>query len=330
MKKIPKKTGGNTRPQTPRLFDLVFKRLIRLSPGAIVRFINGLFGSSHPTHSAVDYPNTETVSGKLRHLLSDTVILIALRSTYHIEVQTKGDSQIAIRVFEYGLAQALRTQTTEDSIIHVKFPEARLIYLSPSKTTPDELTLRLEFPGGNYDYTVKTFKPLEWSVKDLEKKNMFILLPFYVLKLRAEARKAGTAEKRKALGRRMKALVGDIVDAIEDGVRAGSVTEADGQIMLEHMERLFRELYTGYTELKESNIMLQDRLLTYSEEVAIKVRRQTKREEAKRYRKLMEKIRRETELKMELKTAKKMKELKFSAKKIAAVSGLSLAEIAKL
>jgi hypothetical protein len=34
------------------------------------------------------------------------------------------------------------------------------------------------------------------------------------------------------------------------------------------MERLYRELFAQYTEFKEADVMLQDRILTYSEEAA--------------------------------------------------------------
>ncbi|GHV37155.1 hypothetical protein FACS1894187_13180 [Synergistales bacterium] len=40
--------------------------------------------------------------------------------------------------------------------------------------------------------------------------------------------------------------------------------------MLEHMERLYRELFAQYAEFKEGDVMLQDRILTYSEEAELK------------------------------------------------------------
>jgi hypothetical protein len=320
----PKKSSAGR--SIPDIFDLVFKRLIRLSPGAVIRFINGLFGASHPPDSSVDYPGTETVSRRLRHLLSDTVFVIDGAWTYHIEAQITGDTEIAIRVFEYGFAQALRTKTTSGNLITVKFPEARIIYLDPRGNTPDEVTLRLEFPGGGCDYKVKTFKLLEHSTEELEEKNMFLLLPFYVLKLRRETEKAKTPGRRKILAREMKDLLKTILDATERGMRAGSLSKTDGQMIMEYMERLYQEVYMGYIEFKESDMIVKGMLLTYSEEVALKTRRKTRREDAKRYREREKKVIERTVLK----TAKKMKELNLPADQIAAVSGLSLDEITKL
>jgi hypothetical protein len=78
----------------------------------------------------------------------------------------------------------------------------------------------------------------------------------------------------------------------------------------------------GYTEFKESDMIVKGMLLTYSEEVALK----TRREEAKRYKEREKKVIEETRLE----TARKMKDLNFSADQIAIVFGLSPDEIAKL
>ncbi|MDR1625393.1 MAG: hypothetical protein LBT33_02540, partial [Spirochaetia bacterium] len=316
----PKKTKG-PRP-TRDIFDLVFKRLIRLSPRAVTGFINGLFGTSHPPDGAVEYPNTESVSRGLRRLLSDTVIAIG-GSTYHVEVETSGDAEIAIRVFEYGFAQALRAKTASGSVISVRFPEARVIYLDPRGKAPGEVTLRLEFPGGSHDYKVKTFRLPEHGPGELEKRKMYLLLPFCVLGLRRALGKAKTPGQRKALAREMEALLGTLAGMAESGVRAGDLSGADGRAVLEYTERLYRELYMGYTEFKESDMIVKGMLLTYSEEVALKTRRKTRREDAKRYqeekKKVIEETERKTEQKAALKTARKMKGLNLPVDQIAIV-----------
>jgi uncharacterized membrane protein len=124
----------------------------------------------------------------------------------------------------------------------------------------------------------------------------------------------------------MEALLGTLAGMAESGVRAGDLSEADGRALLEYTERLYQELYMGYTEFKESDMIVKGMLLTYSEEVALK----TRREDAKRYKEREKKVIEETEQKDALKTARKMKELNIPVGQIAIVSGLSPGEIAKL
>ncbi|MDR1949984.1 MAG: hypothetical protein LBQ38_11380 [Spirochaetaceae bacterium] len=77
---------------------------------------------------------------------------------------------------------------------------------------------------------------------------MLLLLPFYLLKMRKALKAAKTRE-------------------------AGLLAGDDVRVVLELTERLYRELYGGYNELKEVDLMLQKELLTYSEEAAIKARK---------------------------------------------------------
>ncbi|GHV38109.1 hypothetical protein FACS1894187_16410 [Synergistales bacterium] len=270
---MTKELGKKQERDTAQIFDLILKQLIRLSSAAVIQFINGLFGTNHPLDSTVDYPNTETVSKKLRRLQSDTIIIIGGVYAYHIEAEIGDDENIVVRVFEYGLAEALRTKTlSEDgSKISIKFPSARIIYWETTKKTPDEVTLSLEFSEGEqYNYKVKSFKFLEHDIKELEERKLAILLPFYVLKLRKQTVSAKTSKRRAELAVEMKEIVDELVMMADRAEASGLVSEADKRIVLEHMERLYRELFAQYAEFKEGDVMLQDRILTYSEEAAKK------------------------------------------------------------
>lgn len=246
---------------------------MKLSSAAVIHFINGLFETNHPLESTVEYPNTETVSNKLRRLLSDMIVIIGGTHAYHIEAEIRNNENIVIRVFEYGFAEGLRTKTTSEDgrKISVKFPNARIIYWETTEEAPDEVTLSLEFPeGGNHEYKVKTFKFLSCGLEELEKRKLAILLPFYVLKLRKRASSARSARRLSELAAEMKAVMDELVAAAERAVEAGLLSEADGRAVLEYTEKLYRELYQDYEEFKEADAVLQDKILTYSEEAELK------------------------------------------------------------
>ncbi|MDR1621018.1 MAG: hypothetical protein LBS00_01445 [Synergistaceae bacterium] len=259
--------------ETVHIFDLILKQLIRLSSVAVIQFINGLFDANHPLDSTVEYPSTETVSKKLRKLMSDTIVIIGGIHTYHIEGEIGDDANIALKVFEYGFAEGLRTKSAGegDNVIEVCFPKARIIYWETTGKTPDEVTLRLRFPDGkHHDYNVRTFKFLDHDISELEKQKMAILLPFYVLKLRKRVISAKTSKRRAELAREMKSLFNELVTAVDRSAEAGLMSEPDKRIVLEHMDRLYKELYSPYREFREADTMLQERILTYSEEAAEK------------------------------------------------------------
>jgi len=68
----------------------------------------------------------------------------------------------------------------------------------------------------------------------------------------------------------MKAMLNDIISAAERSVKSGLLNETDGRAIVEYTEKLYRELYQGYDELKEADVMLKDKILTYSEEAELK------------------------------------------------------------
>jgi hypothetical protein len=321
--------------ETPHIFDLIFKQLMHLSNAAVINFINGLFGTEHPLDSKVEYPNTEYVSKKLRRIVSDIVVVIGGVHVFHIEAEIGDDENIVIRVFEYGFMEGLRAKTVskDGSVISMKFPSARIIYWETTKKTPDEVTLSLEFTdGGKFDYKVKTFKFLDHGVDELEHGKLAILLPFYVLKLRKQAVRARSSKRRAELAVEMKPILDKLVAAVDRAERTGSMNEADKRIVLEHMEQLYKELFDQYTEFKEADVMLQERILTYSEVAALKAAKAARKAAKEEMKEEIEAVKEEIEAAKEEVKAAKAAVLKksFDAAKRMLERGMALSEIAEI
>jgi crotonobetainyl-CoA:carnitine CoA-transferase CaiB-like acyl-CoA transferase len=155
-------------------------------------------------------------------------------------------------------------------------------------------------------------------------------LPFYVIKLRRAVKNARNAKQRKVLAGQMNALLEELMEAAGEGLRSGVLNETDWKELTDHTERLLRAFYIGYTEFKETDDMLKDRILTYSQELVLQARKETQREDAKYYREQKKKVVERTVRKTRMETAKKMKEMKIPMRQIASVSGLPLNEIKKL
>jgi hypothetical protein len=131
---------------------------------------------------------------------------------------------------------------------------------------PPEQILRLRFPDGSYyDYGVETFEPLKHSVKELEKKGLAILLPFYVLKLRKQVEKAAPGAERKRLTYGMRKLLEELEQAAASCEKKGIIEGPDAIEIMTGLERLFRELYGQYDEFVEEDSMLQEKLDLYTD-----------------------------------------------------------------
>ena len=77
-----------------QLYDNAFKRILTLSDKAVINLINGLFGTDYPTDSKITYNWTEHEDKDLKKTLSDSILTINGRESYHIEAQITKDEEI--------------------------------------------------------------------------------------------------------------------------------------------------------------------------------------------------------------------------------------------
>ncbi|MHC6202990.1 hypothetical protein ACYULU_07330 [Breznakiellaceae bacterium SP9] len=253
--------------ETAQLFDLVFKFLIQdASPLALVQLINGLFGKSFKLDTKVERAITEHVIKRRRKLVSihSDCILKAAGESFMIEVQIRNDRTIALRILEYGIAHARKTVLTskDGSLTALTLPDSKTIYLEPAKQTPELITLRLINPKGeSLDYTSESYKVTEDTFKEVEGRNLYLLLPFYLLLYRQEIKSSLRHGRiREDLVREVAGLVQETGEILERGLARGALTEMDVGLVLERTEQMHTELYGTYKEFQEEQMRLQERL----------------------------------------------------------------------
>ena len=189
-----------------------------------------------------------------------------MQRRFHIEAEiTSNDEEIVLRVFDYGYMDALRNKRIKNGVITLSFPQPKIIYLEHWSTAPDEVTLELDFWGqGTSKYTVPTMKYLDYTVEELERRNMVILLPLYLLKLRRKieaAKEKGTAGKYTAELREL--LEKDILGTLTTSVTAGKITHRDTHTLVSLIGKLYNHLYGEVKEFQYGKVkdMIDERLL---------------------------------------------------------------------
>jgi len=224
-----------------------------LSPHAVIRFLNSLFEKSLPLDSSVTYLETETVDDDMKKMIADTVLTVTVPDgtveKFQIEVQIDNDESIVVRIFRYGLADALKYRTSCDGKITLRLPQPRIIYLEHTAGTPDEAVLEIIFPDEKiHTYKVPTMKLLSYTVEELAKKDMAILLPLYLLKLRKEIGKKPTKENGQAL---KELIEGKIVKALYESKDAGEINTDDVKTLSALLRKLYDYLYGGIEIFEE-------------------------------------------------------------------------------
>ena len=89
-------------------------------------------------------------------------------------------------MFGYGYEYAKRGAIEVRNRYILKFPSPVIIYLYYETEVPDEYVIELKFDDGKegYEYKVPVIKLPKMSPQEMDKRNMVILVPFKLLKLR--------------------------------------------------------------------------------------------------------------------------------------------------
>jgi predicted transposase/invertase (TIGR01784 family) len=209
----------------------------------------------------------------MRRRLRDTVVEIK-GVPYHIEVQADKDPDMAVRMFLYAFDRGVSKRTYENGIRTVEFVSARIINLQGTGKTPGFETLRLKVPGkADYDYEVENFNLLAYSVKQLEKKGLTILLPFYILKLRERVKTAAPGVGRKKLSVPLRKLLDELVVAVDDCKQKGAIDDVAAHGIIKGLDFLYQELYSQYEELAQEDSMLRDKLFETGQDLVDRAER---------------------------------------------------------
>jgi len=243
---------------TNHIFDKAFKRILTLSAKSVISLINGLFDTDYPPDSILEYNTIEHVDDALRRTLADTIITVNHCHSYHMEAQMYKDDEIIFRVFDYGYHHALKHRTDKDILY---FPEPVVIYLGDVGDVPENYSITVNFGNqGEYIYKVPACNFTSMTPAEIEKKNMVILLPFYILKLRKNIARARTPENLQQL---KKLIFDDILKTIEKQVSAELLSVNDGRVLKSLLLKLYQYLYSEYAEMEDEgmNDMVEDALV---------------------------------------------------------------------
>ena len=247
-----------------------------------------------PPESKVTYNWTENVDDELGKTISDAILTIHAWGKcfrYHIEAEISAvgtnNSTIVLRIFEYGLRDALRHQMSEEGKITLKFPQPIIILLEHNSQSPDEITLTLDFgTSGEIDFVVPTMKFLDFSIEELDKRRMVILLPLYLLKLRKQVEKSkglrekGDSEALRRDARAVKGMIDMILEAIDENIKAEVINSYDARVLSVLLSKLYEQLYGGLSEFEEEGAesIMNEKLILWGDLEVYNARKEKSRE----------------------------------------------------
>ncbi len=247
----------------PHVYDNVFKTMTIRVPKWNIPMVSEFFGTHYSMEDEVEYLyNIETSvfnSFRIKDRLPDSKFKVGDRR-YHLECESNPNGDIAIRLFEYDWMDAVNFVEREEAGSYVvRVQNSALLYLRSNENTPEQFTYKLVLPGGEEAvYQVPIIKNPDYSLKEIFEKQLYMMLPYYILKYEP---KTGTAEdsieneKEKAEAEdRMKELLGGDLEAIEKElnrrVKEHMIREYDKVLLLQLMWDVSSQAFVKSTTMK--------------------------------------------------------------------------------
>ena len=171
---------GNT---NSTIFDDVLRTIQERRGELLIPVVNDAFGEHHPKDAEVTRL-PEAFQKMVSKVVADGCSVIE-NHIYHLEVQSRNDSTMAIRMVEYDFMIGLSTaEKGEDGYI-IRFPKSCVIYIRHNSKTPEEEKVTIEFPNEQTEtvtYRVPVLKVQEYTLDELFEKELYAYLPFYLMR----------------------------------------------------------------------------------------------------------------------------------------------------
>ena len=179
------------------IFDDVFRTLLEKMPELTVPLINEVFGTSYPEDIEILQKRNEHQT-KQGEITTDSHLLIAEKA-YHIECQSTHDSSMVIRMIEYDFSVSLESMEREDGTYRMYFPHSCILYLRGDR---DRKLLRVEMvmPDASVtEYKVPAIYVGHYTKEEILQKQLFFLLPFYIMRYEKKALDTDRTELQRML-----------------------------------------------------------------------------------------------------------------------------------
>lgn len=150
------------------------------------------------------------------------------------------DDRIVFRVFQYGFQHAAKyIQKDEDGL---SLPQPVILYFDTQKNISAYQTMAISVGNmQSLQYDVRTFCYQDYSIKELNERNMILLIPFQLLKYRDMMNRNPSRENIQGL---KKLIADDILGSIQRSYEAGDIYYSD-VVILKDMSRMLCEFLYG-------------------------------------------------------------------------------------
>lgn len=179
---------------------------------------------------------------------SSMKVLSETADSYHMECESTPDRTIIVRMFQYASQLALEDSRIEGNTLHVNFPNAAVLFLRCTRSTPEHMDIHLHTPGGSLVYQILTCRISDYTIQDIFERRLYFFIPFYIFNLEKELEEYDMDGTKRT---ELQDIYADILKRMEDAVRSGMLTSYSKEIIRDLTNKVVWNLAKKYENVKE-------------------------------------------------------------------------------
>ena len=254
-------------------YDDTFRTLLQDCPELVVPLINELFGTNYTGREVVvsneneiflRNPEGKKEGKKEKRVTDSNLTLISLKGIskrYHLECQSTADGTMEIRMWEYDAQIALMNKEYRDGVLYVNFPDSAVIYLRSNSNTPDELKICVCIGQKELFYEIPILKVKNYTLNEIFKKQLWLLIPFYIFRYEKEFRKINGDEERL---HSLRMEYENVAARLDQECQSGRMKPITGGALCELANNVVKKLASKYDNVeKEVTEVMGGKVLNY-------------------------------------------------------------------
>ena len=175
-------------------YDDAFRTMTVKCDDLLLPFLNYTFGEHYDkTAMVIKEANEHLIDRGIEvneRRITDGLVQVSMDGVvkkYHTECESSSDDgTILIRLFEYDAQIALEDRAYNNYRLKVRFPNTAVLFLRSRRSTPEEMYVDIETPGGKCSYPVRVVKLNEINIDAIFDKHLYFLIPFYLFTRESE------------------------------------------------------------------------------------------------------------------------------------------------
>lgn len=227
------------------IWDRIFKTLFLYMPEMFLPLINEVFQENYDKSAELIPLNNEFYNKDNSKVVSDTAFMVNGKA-YHFECQFSNDKEMAFRMFEYDFHIGLSNLKSQKRIDEFDFPKSCVVYITTNKNNPKKLSMKVNFPNGSHIYEVETIRVHDYKLENIQKKKLFVFLPYFALQYPQKLRNKKPPSKEEIVG-----FYKEMLEILETAYNDNIIDLPEYNILLETIKEAEQRVFYEYEDIKE-------------------------------------------------------------------------------